>query len=412
MPAAKAYVLVDLATGDIIASYHEHERLRPGSLTKLLTALIAVTYLKPADTVTGTKQSEAAYPDNVGIEKGAQWPRDEALQALLVMSANDAAYALAQRIGGSLSAFGPIMQRSARQVGMTDDPVFHDPAGLDGSEGVDGGNYVSARDLAVAARDLLDVPLLASIVREQSYAFTDPKGQHKWLASANYQFLHYTAGAIGVKTGYTDLAGFCVIGAATRHGRTMMAVVMDGVNSDQTATDLVNEGFDTPVADEPTTDRLPKFALPSPPVPVHLGSPGHLSGSAPGQLASKGGGPAGTGRTSTRLSSSGSGAGSGRHGAGGVNRPATGSSGLAAVARTVPGALLLLLGAAALLVALAEYLKVARLRRSRPLSVPTTGRAVAWLTTLGGARRHRDDLVASYSRHERGPHGRVGSRLP
>ena len=89
------------------------------------------------------------------------------LESLLVLSANDAAYALAQRISGSLAAFEPVMERRPSQIGMSDSPVFHDPAGLDGTEGFAGGNMVSARDLAIAGRDLLNVPELARIVVQE-----------------------------------------------------------------------------------------------------------------------------------------------------------------------------------------------------------------------------------------------------
>ena len=80
---------------------------------------------------------------------------------MLVDSANDAAYALAQEISGSLARFGPVMASAAAQMGMTDHPVFRDPAGLDGTEGVGGGNTMSAWDVAIAARDVLANPTCA-----------------------------------------------------------------------------------------------------------------------------------------------------------------------------------------------------------------------------------------------------------
>jgi D-alanyl-D-alanine carboxypeptidase len=236
----------------------------PASLTKVLTALIAVGYLPPSATVPGTAVSESAYPNQVGMEKAVPWPLDEVLASLLVYSANDAAYAIAQRIGGSLSGFVPVMQLAARDIGMADHPVFHDPAGLDGSEGFRGGNLVSARDLAIAGRDLLAVPLLAHIVRETSYDFVDPTGAPHDLPSMDYAFLSSYPGAIGIKTGFTDRAGDCLLAAARRHGRTMIAVVMDGYNPTQTATLLLDQGFATSVGDEPTSDRLPPVLLPGP----------------------------------------------------------------------------------------------------------------------------------------------------
>ncbi|MGC8626438.1 MAG: D-alanyl-D-alanine carboxypeptidase family protein [Acidimicrobiales bacterium] len=267
IPEAKSYVLVDVNTGNVLAGYNERLRLPPASLTKVLTALIAVTYLPPGATVTATKTSEAVYPNRVGMEVGKPWPLEEVLHALLIMSANDAAYAIAERISGDLSAFGEVMDRAAAQIGMSDHPVFHDPAGLDGSEGVDGGNLVSARDLAIAGRDLLSVPELARIVDKDSYYFVDPDGEGHWLASTNNAFLVSYPGAIGIKTGFTDAAGTCVMAAARRDGRTMMAVVMNGYNPTQSAIDLLDQGFATPAGSEPTSDRLPPVALPHPPSP-------------------------------------------------------------------------------------------------------------------------------------------------
>ncbi len=158
VPEATSYVLVDVNTGNVLAGYNERLRVPPASLTKVLTALIAVSYLPSNARVLGTKASWNAYPNTVGIEIGVAWPLNEVLQSLLVLSANDAAYAIAQRLSGSLASFAGVMERSAHQIGMEDSPVFHDPAGLDGTEGYRGGNLVSARDLAIAGRDLLKAP--------------------------------------------------------------------------------------------------------------------------------------------------------------------------------------------------------------------------------------------------------------
>jgi len=400
VPEAKAYVLVDVGTGNVLAGYHEHLRLPPASLTKLLTALIAVTYLHPAAKVPGTRQSLAAYPNIVGIEKGVGWPLEDVLQSLLVMSANDAAYAIAQRVSGSLGAFGPVMERAAAQMGLSDHPVFHDPAGLDGTEGVGGGNLVSARDLAIIGRDFLRVPRLASIVKEKSYSFIDPKGISHFLPTTNYAFLVSEPGAIGLKTGFTDLAGSCLMGAATQHGRTMLAVVLNGYNPTATAIDLLDQGFATPAARERTADRLPPFSLPHTPAPAtrraqapvgdHAGRvPQHVKGAGADR-------PLGARAPRPHQA--------GRHGGGAGQGEATASratGGLGAVASTWPGMLLLLASGSGVIVALSEYLKLRRLKRAATGREPVSRRAAAWVTTLGGSRRHRDDLVASYTRHER-----------
>ena len=93
----------------VLAGYNEHLRVSPASLTKVLTALIAIAYLVTKARRAGTTVSENVYPNQVGIEKGVAWPLPEVLQSLLVYSANDAAYAIADRISGTLRGFAPVM---------------------------------------------------------------------------------------------------------------------------------------------------------------------------------------------------------------------------------------------------------------------------------------------------------------
>ena len=127
VPESRSYILVDVNSGNVLAGYRERLRLPPASLTKVLTALIATTYLPASAHVKGTRISGSAYPNQVGIEKGVGWPLREVLQSLLVYSANDAAYAIAQRVSGSLTAFEPVMERSALEIGMSDSPGFPRP---------------------------------------------------------------------------------------------------------------------------------------------------------------------------------------------------------------------------------------------------------------------------------------------
>ena len=184
----------------------------------------------------------------------------------VLSSANDAAVALAERAGGTVEGFQRMFAATAADLGFADRPVLNDPAGLDGPQGVEGGNLVSARDLAIATRALLAQPTLAAIVATPIYYFTGPDGFHHRLTNHNYLFLKTYAGAIGVKTGYTARAGHCLIAAARRGGRTMLTVVLDSGNPTQAAKQLLDKGFATPVADEPTADQLPpvRFGVAAP----------------------------------------------------------------------------------------------------------------------------------------------------
>ena len=398
MPAARSYVLVDVGTGNVLAGYNERVPLPPASLTKVLTALIAVTYLPPSAMVTATQSTENVYPNRVGMEVGKPWPLSDVLHALIIMSANDAAYAIAGRISGQVSAFGSVMQRSAAQIGMTDHPVFHDPAGLDASMGIDGGNEASARDLAIAGRDLLSVPELAKIADEDTYYFVDPEGKPHWLPGTNHFFLAGYPGAIGIKTGFTDAAGACVMEAARKHGRTMLAVVLNGYNPNETAIDLLNQGFATPVNAEPTADHLPEVTLPYRPLPVRFqarkAAPGRGAASQARAAASK----VEPGPPQVRRGHSG--------------RAARG--GFGAVAGSWPGRLLLMISGLAAMYAWFEAARGARARRRRAVLQPygqdqastltkTYGRPLGLLKSRRARRsshRRRQRLLDGYRRQE------------
>lgn len=231
----------------------------------MLTAMIAVDWLPANATVPIGPAAANVYPDRVGMKMGQVWPLDITMHALLISSANDAAYALAQRVSGSVTAFGPTMRYAAAEIGMKDHPVLHDPAGLDGTEGIDGGNLISAWDLAVAARDMMAEPYLAAIAGSKQYDFTGPDHVVYSLANFNDAFLDSYPGAIGVKTGLTDRAGFCVAEEAERGGRRMLAVVLDGTNSEQSATLLLDVGFSVTMSEERADPVLPALARPYPP---------------------------------------------------------------------------------------------------------------------------------------------------
>jgi D-alanyl-D-alanine carboxypeptidase (penicillin-binding protein 5/6) len=257
IPPAKAWVLVDVDTGNVIDAFNDHQPLPPASLTKVLTALTATETIPADASVPVSARAAAAPADKMFMKQGQVWTFDQMIHALLISSANDAAVALAERAGGSLEGFQPMFAATAASLGLADDPVLNDPAGLDGPDGVEGGNLVSARDLAIAARALLAQPTLAAIVATQVYYFDGPDGVHHRLTNHNKLFLATYPGAIGVKTGYTTRAGVCLISAAQRGGRSMLAVVLNGANPNQLATQLLNGGFAVPVSAESSADRLP-----------------------------------------------------------------------------------------------------------------------------------------------------------
>jgi D-alanyl-D-alanine carboxypeptidase len=189
---------------------------------------------------------------------------------LLASSANDAAAALAERVSGSMENFHVALDKLAAHLRMADAPTLQDPAGLDDSFSVGGGNLISARDLAIAARALLANDRLAPIVGTQIIRFTDPAGIPHKLVNHNKMLTQYP-GTIGMKTGYTRKAGRGLVAAATRNGRTYIAVLLNVGDTYGWAAQLLDAAFALPI---PTSgDRLPAIPRQLKLTPAPLTSP-------------------------------------------------------------------------------------------------------------------------------------------
>src|SRR5438132_5917068 len=245
---AKAWILVDADTGKVLDAFDEHEALPPASTTKLMTALVATEKLAKEATFTVGADAAAQPAMRIGMAAGERWTFDAALHSLMMVSANDAAYALAEAASGSLGAFANDMTAAAVRFGMVDSR-FADPAGFDDASAFGGGSRVSAYDLAIAARNVLAVPGLAALAGTTKYRFDGPDG-HPHVLYNHDKLLGRYPGATGLKTGYTALAGHTFVGTATRDGRTMISVVLNADHTYGIASALMDKGFATP-ADAP-----------------------------------------------------------------------------------------------------------------------------------------------------------------
>lgn len=238
-----AWIVVDAESGAVLAGRNEHELLRPASLSKLLTALVAVRHLAAGSSVTTPPQVLRVPPLLLGMQPGQVWPLSTVLHALLLRSDNDAAVALAVDLGGSEHGFVPMLEREASRLGIDDGAVFQDPAGLDTAGSVDDGNLASPWDVAILARAVLAKPELARIVAERTWSGPGPDGVVR-LQSIDDLLWKYP-GAIGLKTGFTDEAQWTLAGAARRGNDEVICVEMD-VAQDELWSDaaaLLNLGF-------------------------------------------------------------------------------------------------------------------------------------------------------------------------
>lgn len=252
-----AYILVDADSGQVLAGKNVHEPHLTASTVKLLTALTALERL-PVDSVVPVSARAQSQPAmKISVLEGQVWPFNDLLHALLMESANDAAFAIAERASGSIEKFAVDANDLAKRLGAKD-TTFSDPAGLDDEHSYNGGTRMSAYDLAVVARNALSVPQIADIAKLLSYEFTDPVGMAREFSNHNDGFLATYPGATGLKTGFTDAASRTLVTSATRNGRTMIAVVLATWDDTGWAGYLLDQGFSTPANDPGTGEAVPK----------------------------------------------------------------------------------------------------------------------------------------------------------
>ncbi len=232
-------LLFDVHTGRVLWEKDPTRAVAIASLTKMMTALLVTERAKPSDRVLITRDALHYTGSGVGLlPKGKRVPLTALLYGLLLPSGNDAAIALADHVARTQARFIALMNRKAKALGLRC-THFTTVSGI-----VDQGNYSCAEDLALIAHLVLQQPLLARIVGSRSATLPFPiKGGKLYLYNNNPLLLLRYPGADGVKTGFTDAAGQCLV-ATARRGRTWLGVVL--LHSGDTSTDaqqLLNAGF-------------------------------------------------------------------------------------------------------------------------------------------------------------------------
>jgi D-alanyl-D-alanine carboxypeptidase (penicillin-binding protein 5/6) len=234
---AKAYVVFDATAGVQLAASNETEPLAVGSIQKLLTAYVVAQAGDPDKIVTVPKLQVDAKESQIGLYAGEQLSRAVLMRAMLIVSANDAARALAIDVAGSEEAFVAAMNSAAVSLGLTD-TVAANSIGLD-----DGGGHSSAADVLTLARTMMaDDTFRATVARPTATL-------HGMTYKSSNPLLGTYDGADGIKTGHTTDAGYCLAASATREGRTIYVVVLGAsTNAARTksATALLDWAFTHP----------------------------------------------------------------------------------------------------------------------------------------------------------------------
>jgi serine-type D-Ala-D-Ala carboxypeptidase (penicillin-binding protein 5/6) len=235
----RAGLLFDLDTGQVLWRRNPTRVLPIASLTKMMTALLVVSHDPPGAMVHITREAREAPGSRVGMLPKRKPVRLESLlHGLLLPSGNDAAHALAQKVAGRSREFIVMMNAQAQKMSLG---CTHFTS-VDGY--VDAGNHSCAVDLAALARAVLDQPRLARIVRLRSSVLRFPtKGGKLYLFNNNPLLRAGYPGTLGVKTGYTDAAGHCLVAAASRHGHRLGVVLLHSPDTGTQARKLLDRGF-------------------------------------------------------------------------------------------------------------------------------------------------------------------------
>ena len=217
--SARAYVVQNAATGEVLAAKRGRLRVPIASITKLMTVLVALDHARPDDPIVVSKAAANVAGSQAGLYGGEVFSVRELIGAALVPSANDAADALADGVSkGRRALFVLWMNQKARALGMTD-THFVRPEGLDAP-----GQLSSARDVAILAEAAMLLPLVRHAVRLPAIEIGGLR-----LLSRN-DLLRTFPGILGIKTGTTDKAGWSQVAAARRDAVTVYAVVLGSVN--------------------------------------------------------------------------------------------------------------------------------------------------------------------------------------
>ena len=215
---SKGECVIEVNSGRILYETSKDLPLPMASTTKILTALVVIENMDPAQIVTVPSEACGIEGSSLYLQAGEQLSVRDLLYALMLRSANDCAAALAIACSGSIEAFTQKMNELASSIGALDSH-FENPHGLDGNE-----HYTTAHDLALIAAKALENPLFCDIVSTKSYTVDAPEGK-RVLTNHNKLLWRYE-GAIGVKTGFTKKCGRCLVGAAERDGVRMIAVTL------------------------------------------------------------------------------------------------------------------------------------------------------------------------------------------
>lgn len=219
--SAKAAAVIEVSTGRKLYGKNENQKLPMASTTKIMTAITAIENCEDLDAEFEVSRKSIGVPGtSLYLREGDSYSTRELLYALMLISGNDASVAIAEHVGGSVSEFITMMNELAKKIGA-ENTHFANTHGLDAD-----GHYTTALDLAKITAYALENDTFAEIVATKNTKITNGDGTNRYLKNKN-KLLSTLEGCIGVKTGYTDDAGRCLVSAIEKDGMKVVAVVLN-----------------------------------------------------------------------------------------------------------------------------------------------------------------------------------------
>lgn len=241
---AESAILVEVSTGRIIYEKNSTKQMYPASTTKMVTAILVIENCDLQEIVTVSETALQNIPTGYvtcDLSVGEEISVNDLLYALMVPSANDAAYVLAEHVAGSVDAFADMMNNKAREIGCTA-THFVNPNGIHDSR-----HYTTAYDLYLIAKYCMQNETFRNIVSTKEYtlpATNKHEAADRTFTTTNDllnpEKTNYYKTAIGIKTGHTSMAGHCLVSESSREGLDFISVVLNSESDNKRFSDSVN----------------------------------------------------------------------------------------------------------------------------------------------------------------------------
>ncbi|MFE5317124.1 D-alanyl-D-alanine carboxypeptidase family protein [Paenibacillus sp. NPDC056579] len=234
---AETAALIDVTSGRILYSKQGDKPMRIASLTKIMTAIVAIEHGNLSDKVRVSKNAFGKEGSSIYLKLDEEMSLNNLLYGMMLRSGNDAATAIAEHVGGTVEGFAYMMNEKARMIGM-ERTTFKNPHGLDAD-----GHLSTANDMAKLAAYALHNPVFQEIVKTKVKKAPNPNDPWDYTWLNKNKMLNMYDGADGVKTGYTKTAKRCLVSSATRNGQQLAVVTLNDGDDWADHAKLLDYGF-------------------------------------------------------------------------------------------------------------------------------------------------------------------------